>query len=205
MPLVIDKLILEHIFGTEEQLQNEIAAYAVALVKHAKTVGKPAPVAHPFVEEVVKFHNGTYLIEDSEHEAPPDVSEGFEPIKPPTPPPLTLDQMKAEVRWRLADRREQRVVEGVMYSGHRFSGHTHQLALIAATLALPGVILAEWMDADWEYINVDRATLTIILHQLVPMIHDCYRNEKRIAALINAAPTETKLKLITLEDGWPSL
>jgi hypothetical protein len=205
MTILIDKTTLEQIFGDEATLQQGIADYVKALQKHSKTKNKPAPTSHPFIEEVVRKHEGAYVVVVNEQDLPPDVADGFQPIQPVPLPPPTLEQMKDEVRWRLSDRREQRVVEGVMVSGHRFSGHTHQLALIAATLALPGTILVQWMDADWLYVDVDRPALTAILQKVVAMIHECYRNEKRIATLIAQAPTEQKLKLITLEDGWPAL
>lgn len=45
-------------------LTAAVRVYAAALAAHAKTVNKPAPSAHPLVEEIVKAHDGSFEVYD---------------------------------------------------------------------------------------------------------------------------------------------
>lgn len=45
-------------------LTAAVRSYGLALTAHSKTVNKPAPVAHPLVEEIVKAHSGTFEVFD---------------------------------------------------------------------------------------------------------------------------------------------
>jgi hypothetical protein len=172
---------------------------------HQFTENVPAPTTHPFVEAVVKLDGGVYdFHETPQHPEFPNAHDNFQPILAPQPPTLTLPQMKMEVRGYLHERRIDREVFGVGYNGHRYSGHVQSIVGIALALTSPSNFTVRWKDADWEWVLLTRADLVQIQQLLRVMIQKCYDNEYALTQTINAAPTEQALKLISLDNGWPS-
>src|ERR1043165_1998037 len=45
-------------------LKAAITAHKIALLAHLKTINKPAPTAHPLVEEILRHHEGRFEIFD---------------------------------------------------------------------------------------------------------------------------------------------
>ena len=201
----IDSETVKQVWGGRQQLEAEISLYQSQLHLHQFTENQPAPTTHPFIEAVVKLDGGVFeYVDVPEHPEWPDAHAGFVPIQPPPPPVLTLPQMKREVLDRLSERREDREVFGVGYNGHRYSGHPIQLVHMDLALTSLGNFSIRWKDADWEWVMLTRADLLAIQVLLRTMIQKCYDNEYALTLKINAAPTEMALKLISLDNGWPS-
>lgn len=86
MTLQIDYRLMNAIGGAPT-LDKAIAAFAQALIDHAKTIDVPAPTAYPLVEEIVRKHEGAYEIINV---PPPD-----EEPAPLMELPLSLQQVAA--------------------------------------------------------------------------------------------------------------
>lgn len=77
-PPNIDSDTVKAEFGDRATLDAMIMQYKQALAAFALTVDVPAPTAHPFIENVVRFSGGLYnYIQIPEPEPWPDAGELF--------------------------------------------------------------------------------------------------------------------------------
>lgn len=203
-PAKIDREAVDQLFGGNEGLDASITAYTLALKAHAKTVGVPAPIAHQFVEIIVKQHGGKYSVVE-----PPEPEPVPEPPAPEPEPPVpekTLDEVKEEVRRALSGLRYQKVRDGVTYKGHEFYGDPVSVnALVSTLVATEGEanILIRWKGKKGDFAELERVDLQVLLKLIRKRTQACFDNEFLLAKKIQAANGTKAIGAIDFNAGWP--
>lgn len=208
MVQMIEAKSVDALFGSKAGLDKAIVSFQKALEKHAKTEGKPAPSAHPFVEIIVREHHGQYEMVKLAEPVMDDVAKNFVRI-PDTPAedtPMTLDDMKSDMIYRLNDVRYNRQMDGVTYKGNSYNGDPLTVnALMAAYLASEDTpnILVRWKDNRGGYSELERTDMLVLIKLIRKLTQTCFDNEYRLTMLIKTAPDEQQLKRVNITTGWP--
>lgn len=199
---LVDRSTVDTLFGGEAELKKRVAAFKKALEKHAKTVGKPAPTEHPFVEIIVRgAGQGKFEVVDPPPEVAPELP--FAPVPEPEVPKVPILTQRlgavAAMRWRAIQR-------GVHYRGHRFNGDINSLNSLLATFIAAedqANLLVRWKDADGGYIELERADILVIIKLIRTLTQTCFDNEFRLAKLLREAADDEAVAAIDIKKGWP--
>lgn len=171
-------------------LQAAVDDFAAALEAHKRTINRPAPVAHPVVETIVRQHDGSFSI-----------------TMPPAPPVLTFAEKKAAKLAELADVRWQHETGGMVFNGYEVSTDViSQTKIIGAVVGvqIDPTATIKWKMADGEFVTLDAAALVALGSAIRAHVQACFDNEAALASLISVAADEADLDEIDLTAGWPA-
>lgn len=149
-------------FGGEAGLAGAVAAFEQALSEHALTVGVPAPVAHPLVEQIVRGHGGAFSVQPP----PPDDEPGY---------PTELPAYAAMRRW-------QKEVGGIVVNGVPVATDDR------SKMMLMGARLAAQADANfttrWKtpagFVTLDAATFIALSDAVLAHVDACFATEAAV-------------------------
>ena len=183
--------------GGEEALNKGIANYTAALADHAKTEGVPAPIAHPWVEAIVKRGGGVYEI-----------------IEPPAPvaavddDEVTFEEMQERGYRSLRHNRMQAQKSGVLLHGVRFGSSPDSLtALLAAKIeAEESPDPAEWSDrwrvGPGNFVLINYGDVTTLIAMIRAKHKKAFAHERELSDAITSAITKEQLAAVDLMAGW---
>lgn len=163
-------------FGGEEALAAAVADFQQALADHAASVGIPAPVAHPIVEEIVRLHGGEFEV---------------------LPPPVTGEPEPTSLQSRAALRRWQREVGGITVDGLAVATDDRsKMMLMGARIA---AVADENFSTQWKtpvgFITLDAPTIIALSNAVLAHVDACFAIEAGVLADITSGEITTPAEI----------
>lgn len=181
------------LYGGAERFDADVFTFQQALKDHAKTVGQPAPVAHPFVERVVRESGGKYSVIEPV------------PVIAPVEPEKSLDELQTEALNRLSELRRAAANQGVTMNGVRFSSKGESLtALLAAKIEAeltPGW-QERWRVGPGNYVLIRAPQVEFLIEAIRALHRKAFDRERELSEQIVSAITPKALAKIDLTKGW---
>lgn len=118
--------------------------------------------------------------------------------------PRPLDEVKAELRRQLADRRWRAETAGILYADRLVQTDDRTKFMLAAAAQRGQAV--SWKFADGSFAPVTGAQLAALFDAVAAHVQDCFIEERERGAAIDAAATLADLAVIAagLDAGWPN-
>jgi len=183
------------LYGGPEKLDADIFTFTKALKDHAKTIGQPAPTAHPFVEQIVRESGGKY--------------EVIEPVSiDPIDPVRLFEDLQDEAFFNLQKQRNRAMVSGVQLNGITFKSDAVALTSLLATKfeiddqSDKSTWSTHWRVGPGNYVRIVASDVDFLIGAIRKKHAKAFARERELSDLIMSANTSKALTNIDLTKGW---
>lgn len=129
-----------------------------------------------------------------------DKGDFYEVVALPTPPELTLDEMKAQKKTEIAAARYEAEIAGTTVNGVQIdTGRDSQALITGAALAamLDSEYSLNWKTVD-GFIHLSAPEIISVAQAVRAHVQSCFDREGELVALVDAAQTAEELDAIEI-------
>lgn len=162
-------------------------------------VGARLPYQGESVEGIIHMYSPVrYWEEQATAVVVPQVGETGS-VVPPSPPPVTLESVKAAKLAQIADWRYSREIRGVSLDGVLIKTDRESQATInGAYSSIKDGLLAgvDWKAADGNFVTLGLPEITAIAQAVAAHVQDCFTKEKTLSQQVDNAVTIAEVEAI---------
>lgn len=127
---------------------------------------------------------------------------------PPPPPEAPVEQVRAELLDRLAERRWQVETSGLVWNGVGLATDDRSKLLLTGALAraeADPAYAVRWKTADGSWVQINAAMIAAAYDAVFAHVAACFAREADLAELLQAAPDRGALEALrpAIEAFWP--